>query len=1070
MTTPALPERAGAAESLSVGISLPDAAGAAEALTVVIGPYQNDGAGAVDDIPGVSMQVAVSLTVTPAERAAATDGLIVAKLPVPTPVPGLVARIASPAFIKSAMPVMHLQNLITGKWLHRDVQGVSSPSITWALNAPDSFSCTLGPPRPDLLDPSGNPVAQEWRDACYLEEAGKIKFGGILTSSSFNGPQWQVTFTGFMGYPNGTPYEGPDYSKTNIDALDVVRYLWSWLQGQPQSNIGLDPDSTDSGTLLGDVVPAGAKSTLNGNSKAGSTVIKVHDAGPFNPKMKVSLGGGAAHIVKSTSPSANTVTLTGATANYHKDGTSIAQVMSPTPYQLFWYNSTDIGQEIGNIQNEAVFDMWETHAWTDAAKSGVSHRMHFGVPRAWQAAVRPALRRRREHRPGGAGCPRRRGLRQRGGRPRVRPGQGADPGPGRQPGRAPAPGAGLHRPDDQDEGPDAEPGPAHPYLPAGDRHTRHGGGDQPPQRAVRELRAGRRHLRPVGVRLAQHRHLVPHHPDEPRPDHQPDDAHAGPVRQLHLPCPVRPGGHGMSTPMSPQLAAEMGRLARQLTEMQARITQLERGAGTVQLDNASIEGGALTINDADGNPAIVLGLQEDGTYAHAATGSGGPPPPSDPVVVPLVQSLMITWDGSMAGGTPPLADLAGVQVHVSTDPGFVPGPDTLQSTFISPGVRPVVGLIQGLTYYVALVTINAAGVLSEPSNLIPGIPMKVADQIGPGDIGPSQLQVSAGGIQVTIGPVAPTSPHTGDLWFDQTNDFVMKNWDGTQWVASQFGTGAITAQSVTADLVAANAITTGLIAAGAIDGMTVNAMTIAGTTITGSNLEVSGAYGGMFVYSTGGQIVVTYTASGSWTAPSTVTAVKAEGTAPGGGGMGGYNGGTNKAGVGGNGGEYAAEPAGAVTPGLAYPFTIPVPGSGGTVAVKDGGNAGSLVMALDAVTLTAHGGGGGKSASGGTNGPQGTGSTNTVHRNGGLGWINPSIPNQNGGGGAGEAGPPWRARTATATTGRRRCPVAGPVATGSGPGQTSTAARPAAPPEVAAAAVPTHLVAPTTAATATPAS
>jgi hypothetical protein len=375
-----LAEVAAASEAMISGqpTVFPEQAAGVEVFTGQGTPPYADYAAAGDE----TLAVAVAETLPIPEAGGAADGLIVAKLPVPTPVPGLVARIASPAFIISRMPRMHVQNLITGQWLHRDVQGVQSPSITWQLNTPDSFTCTIAPPRADLLDASGNPLLSEWRDACYLEENDEIKFGGILTSSTFSGPQWQTTWTGFMGYPAGIPYEGPDYVKTRIDALDVVRDLWTWLQAQPNANLHLDLDATDSGTLLGAVVPTGAKSTLLGNSRAGSTVIKVHDANPFSPKMKISISGGAAHIVKSTSPTARTVTLTTATANPHSDGDTIAQVISPTPIAIYWYNSTDIGQEIGNIQTEAIFDMWETHSWTNPAKAGAAHRLHFGVPRA----------------------------------------------------------------------------------------------------------------------------------------------------------------------------------------------------------------------------------------------------------------------------------------------------------------------------------------------------------------------------------------------------------------------------------------------------------------------------------------------------------------------------------------------------------------------------------------------------------------------------------------------------------------------------------------------------------------
>jgi hypothetical protein len=178
-------------------------------------------------------------------------------------------------------------------------------------------------------------------------------------------------------------------------------------------------------------------------------------------------------------------------------------------------------------------------------------------------------------------------------------------------------------------------------------------------------------------------------------------------------------------------AVEMARLAAQLTEMQQRINQLERGQATASLANASIEGGALTINDDTGQPAIVLGLQDDGTYAHAAVSADPPPQPSDPVVNPAILSAMVSWDGNMAGGAPPLADLAGVQVHCSISPQFTPGPNTLQSTFIAQGVRPVGGLLAGYTYYICLVAVNQAGLTGPPSAIVPVVPSPV---VSPGQV------------------------------------------------------------------------------------------------------------------------------------------------------------------------------------------------------------------------------------------------------------------------------------------------------------------------------------------------
>jgi hypothetical protein len=318
-------------------------------------------------------------------------------------------------------------------------------------------------------------------------------------------------------------------------------------------------------------------------------------------------------------------------------------------------------------------------------------------------------------------------------------------------------------------------------------------------------------------------------------------------------------------------------------------------------------------------------------------------------------------------------------------------------------VRPIVGLPAGIPAYVALVTINASGVTSPPSSTIGAQPLAVPDAIPAGSItsGMVAFSITGGGIAVTIGP-APSSPAVGDLWFDPANGYAMNRWDGSQWNTYQFGTSAISAGSVTADLVAANAITAGLIAAGAIDGQTINSISIFGSTISAGNMIVSGTQGGLFVYSTGGTVVQTFSTNptgSTWVCPLGITTVEADITAPGGGGAAGPNGGTNVAGVGGNSGEFASEPALGVTPGHSYAWSMAAPGTGGLpVGTRNGGDAGTGIFNGDSVAVTAHGGGGGRGA--GTNGPLATGSANTRHRNGALGWINPSIPNQYGGGGA----------------------------------------------------------------------
>jgi hypothetical protein len=297
-----------------------------------------------------------------------------------------VAAAASPApavFVRSTMPVMHVQNLLTGEWRHRDVQGITSPLITWNLNAADTYTCTLSPPRADMMTPGGEPLLTEWRDACYLEENGSIKFGGIFTSSTFNGPAWQQTWMGFAGYPNGLTYEGANYSVTFREAMDVVRYLWAWVQTQ-ESNIGMTVTPRNTGVQLGATLPSlPLVDKLNAPSKTGEHTLSIAHPDNFQAGMVIRVGDeGSTYVIGAMVGhiARLTTNLKGASSRYHVEAT-VTQIVPPTPFQLFWWNSTDIGNEIEQIRQEAVFDWRETHTWDSAAKASVRHLWDVGVPR-----------------------------------------------------------------------------------------------------------------------------------------------------------------------------------------------------------------------------------------------------------------------------------------------------------------------------------------------------------------------------------------------------------------------------------------------------------------------------------------------------------------------------------------------------------------------------------------------------------------------------------------------------------------------------------------------------------------
>jgi len=327
-SSPALADVAGVREAFTatVAVTLADTAGVGDTFTTgtpALSPGETEVLATTEDF-----SVAVSQANAMTDRAGIADAITVTIGGAPTPTPGTAIKPASPAFILSRMPRMHIQNLITGQWLNRDVQGIVSPSVTWALNTADSFTCTLAPPRGELMDSSGNALLMEWRDAIYLEESDEIKFGGIVTQSTMSGPQWNITAMGFSGYPNGMPYEGANFSRTNIDALDVVRYIWAWLQGQPGGNLNMELGTNKAGVLLGSQVEPGTADTMARKAATGDTTIWLANAQAFNDRENITISGipyVIAHVFRVNGVATGQVTLASKLTEPHALGDPVAQ-------------------------------------------------------------------------------------------------------------------------------------------------------------------------------------------------------------------------------------------------------------------------------------------------------------------------------------------------------------------------------------------------------------------------------------------------------------------------------------------------------------------------------------------------------------------------------------------------------------------------------------------------------------------------------------------------------------------------------------------------------------------------
>ncbi|MGW3627866.1 hypothetical protein [Streptomyces sp. NPDC000880] len=213
------------------------------------------------------------------------------------------------------------------------------------LSGPGSMNGTIEPEYARLLGPDGQPVIEEWGTKIYLEIDGYLRWGGIVTKTSYDGPKASIICEGFSCYPHGIPYEshmlsGPlitpkdpyagkdknhdgyidfsnpkrkvppppkPYGGTRFDAYVAFRNIWNHVQSRPYGNIGMTIDTHNLGELLGAA-----------------------------------------------------------------DGSD--------PWELAWWDNPDCGQTLDTLAQTIPFDWVETHAWVGNTNA-VDHRIRLGRPR-----------------------------------------------------------------------------------------------------------------------------------------------------------------------------------------------------------------------------------------------------------------------------------------------------------------------------------------------------------------------------------------------------------------------------------------------------------------------------------------------------------------------------------------------------------------------------------------------------------------------------------------------------------------------------------------------------------------
>jgi hypothetical protein len=253
-------------------------------------------------------------------------------------------------------------------------------------------------------------------------------------------------------------------------------------------------------------------------------------------------------------------------------------------------------------------------------------------------------------------------------------------------------------------------------------------------------------------------------------------------------------------------------MANQMAEMQRRMDLLEMGQNTSNLGFSSIENGSLVVYDANGDPRVVIGKQDDGTYVGGSpVGVSSPPEvPNPPTVIAGFGTVRVMSHGSSDPPWP--RDFSHLNIYVAKgapgggdddplEPGVVMG--TIIGTQDSMYV--IAGLEADLEYRVWLTSVNISTAESDPSVAVTFTPTKVVGQdILDGAIGELQLKDDA----VTEAKLAAGS--VGSIQIQGEIIDVTKladgSVDGDKIIASAIAAGHIAAGAITSVAIAANAI------------------------------------------------------------------------------------------------------------------------------------------------------------------------------------------------------------------------------------------------------------------------
>ena len=252
----------------------------------------------------------------------------------------------------------YAQNIVTGQWVHRELP-LGDVKITATLSGPSRISASIDPMFADLRTPDGGLVLSEWQTLIVAEASGQLRGGGILTDITSSGPKLELDITGVSAYAEQQPLRNTltwggstdGLTGQGVDPLVVVRRLWTYLQDQPDGNLGVTLDNTTTPYRLGEW----------------HNTRRINDDGTLGPATE------ASHqpipIDRLWDPKVD------------KKPAAVRGKQVWWRYQLPWHEDVEIGQLITTLAGQTPFDWAESYRWANDDREAVVCHLHLGYPR-----------------------------------------------------------------------------------------------------------------------------------------------------------------------------------------------------------------------------------------------------------------------------------------------------------------------------------------------------------------------------------------------------------------------------------------------------------------------------------------------------------------------------------------------------------------------------------------------------------------------------------------------------------------------------------------------------------------